>query len=105
MADTSTDTQGMRTAAGYIATTASNLQGQLSTVESAVSSLRSTWAGETARTYGTAIGAWLDEGHRIINLLSQMVEVLDGNRQVITSGEASNQTIAARIPSGSGLAI
>ena len=48
---------------------------------------------------------WMDDCNYIIGRLGDMIEMLDSNRHVITSGEANNNSIAHHIPVGPGLSI
>lgn len=92
----------MLQAAGHLGSTQSVARNGMNTVSGALASLKSTWSGDASIAYDTSMKAWLDDCTLIVNKLGEMIEMMNGNRQVITAGEQANADTAARIPVGAG---
>lgn len=105
MANTSTTTPGMQQAAGLMLNTQSVAKNGLQTVEGSLSTLMTSWRGEASTAFSKPMNDWVDDCSYIIGRLGDMIQLLDSNRQVITSGEANNAAVAAHIPVGPGLDI
>ncbi|MFB9909019.1 WXG100 family type VII secretion target [Allokutzneria oryzae] len=99
----STTTPGMLKAAGHLANTQSVAKGGVSSVADALAALKSTWTGDASLAFDSSMKAWMDDCTFIVNKLGEMIEVMNGNRQVITAGEQDNTQIAGSIPVGPGL--
>lgn len=104
MAGVSTTTPGMQQAAGHLANTQSVAKSGVQSVGDTIAALRSTWTGDASIAFDTSMRAWMDDCRFIVNKLGEMIEVMNGNRQVISAGESSNAETAASIPVGPGLA-
>ncbi|WP_082373264.1 WXG100 family type VII secretion target [Nocardia sp. NRRL S-836] len=104
MAGVSTTTPGMQAAAGHLGSTQSVAKNGVQTVSGALDTLKSTWTGDASAAFDTSMRAWMDDCTFIVNKLGEMIEVMNGNRQVITAGESSNTETASSIPVGPGLA-
>ncbi|MET8759921.1 WXG100 family type VII secretion target [Lentzea sp. NPDC004782] len=98
-----TTTPGMHQAATYLGNTQSIARAGVNQVDQELSLLRSTWTGEASRTFHRSMDGWVSDCNYIIGKLGEMIEVMNGNRRVITNGEAYNNDLAARMPVGPGL--
>lgn len=99
----STTTPGMQAAAGHLANTQSVAKGGVESVSGALASLKSTWTGDASMAFDSSMRAWFDDCQVIVNKLGEMIEVMNGNRKVIASGEEVNTQTATSIPVGPGL--
>ncbi|MGI5499187.1 WXG100 family type VII secretion target [Lentzea sp. CA-135723] len=103
MAAVSTTTPGMQQAAGHLANTQSTARQGVQNVGDALAALKSTWTGDASIAFDSSMKAWMDDCQVIVTKLGEMIEVMNGNRQVITAGENANTEVAAAIPTGPGL--
>jgi WXG100 family type VII secretion target len=103
MAGVSTTTPGMQQAAGHLANTQSVARSGVQSVGDSLSALKSTWTGDASLAFDSSMRAWMDDCQFIVNKLGEMIEVMNGNRQVITAGEQANAETASQIPVGPGL--
>jgi WXG100 family type VII secretion target len=93
----------MLQAATHLGNTQSTARSGVSQVNEELALLRGTWTGDASAAFDRSMAAWLADCQVIIQKLGEMIEVMNGNRQVITAGEASNTEAAAGIPVGPGL--
>lgn len=100
----STTTPGMQQAAGHLGNTQNVASRGVQTVGDALAALKGTWTGDASSAFDVSMKAWMDDCQFIVKKLGEMIEVMHGNRQVITSGESNNTQVASAIPVGPGLA-
>jgi WXG100 family type VII secretion target len=93
----------MQQAAGHLANTQSVARSGVQSVGDSLSALKSTWTGDASLAFDSSMRAWMDDCQFIVNKLGEMIEVMNGNRQVITAGEQANAETASQIPVGPGL--
>ncbi|HEX7305453.1 WXG100 family type VII secretion target [Lentzea sp.] len=103
MAGMSTTTPGMQQAEGYLASTQSTATKGVSQVREMLDVLRSSWTGDASGAFAKSMDDWLTDCRFISQKLGEMVELMKGNRQAITSGESTNVERASAIPVGPGL--
>ena len=101
----STTTPGMLQAASYFEGTQSVASGGIKTVSGELASLKSTWTGDASGAFDSSMQKWFEDCNVIINKLGEMVELMHGNRKIITEGESNNAHVAGAIPVGPGLGI
>lgn len=99
----STTTEGMQKAASFLGETAAVAKHGVQTVDGGLTALKITWTGEASVAFDSAMRAWINDCKFIMGKLTEMIEVMNGNRQVIAAGEQANTQIAAKIPVGPGL--
>ena len=98
-----TTTPGMHAAAGHMGDTQSSTVAGVQSVRGALDGLRASWRGSASTKFDQSMNAWMSDCDFIIRKLGEMIEVMNGNRQVITSGEENNTQMAGNIPVGPGL--
>ncbi|ONI76978.1 hypothetical protein ALI144C_33195 [Actinosynnema sp. ALI-1.44] len=94
----------MMQAAGHLANTQSEANKCKQTVLDANAALMVTWTGAASIAYNKSIDRWVEDCNFIMHKLGEMIEVMNGNRKIITAGEQSNTETASNIPVGPGLA-
>ncbi|MFI9005946.1 WXG100 family type VII secretion target [Actinosynnema sp. NPDC053489] len=104
MAPVSTTTPGMQQAAGHMANTQSVARNGVQTVGDSLAALKLTWTGDASMAFDSSMKSWMDDCQFIVNKLGEMIELMNGNRQLINAGEDANRAVASQIPVGPGLA-
>ncbi|GGU76780.1 WXG100 family type VII secretion target [Lentzea flava] len=99
----STTAEGMHKAAGFLTETASTAKGALQSVGDGLAALKATWTGQASMAFDAAVQDWMSECKVIMDKLTEMIVIMQGNQKVIVSGEESNNQIAASIATGPGL--
>ena len=103
MAGMSTTTPGMQQAEQHLASTQTTAKNGVRRVEQNLAVLRASWTGEASGKFDESMNAWFADCSVITLKLGEMIQVMRGNRQAITSGEAQNVNVASSIPVGPGL--
>lgn len=102
---TSTTLPGMQQARSAMENTISTTKTGVGNVQSAVAQLKSVWAGEAGSSFDYAMLAWVDDCGQITKALGDMVNLLQGNAQIISRGEQSNADVAAQIHKVTGMSL
>jgi len=89
-----TTEEGMAAARGEFEAKSSFFSGQLSSVNSEMAVLQSTWQGTASLNFNQAMDNWEGGFTRVITALNSMIESLGGNAQLYTAQEDSAASIA-----------
>lgn len=102
---TSTTLPGMQKAEGAMTTAQATAKSGVSNVQGQLSALKSTWTGDSSVAFDGSMTTWINDCNIIGNKLGEMIEIMRGNRQVISAGEEVNEDIARNLPVGAGMAL
>lgn len=99
----STTTPGMQKAASFLGETAGVAKQGVQSVGDGLAALKSTWTGDASMAFDASMQRWMNDCKFIMDKLYEMVELMNGNRQVINAGEEANAQAATNIAVGPGL--
>lgn len=89
-----TTEEGMQVAEAQFADKSSRFSSDLSSVESQIAALSSTWQGQASASFQGAMDIWSQQFQKIIAQLIRMREMMGGNRNEYVSTEEGNVSAA-----------
>ncbi len=89
-----TTQEGMQSAIQKFQSTTDEFNGYLRQENEMISQLRSTYTGDSASSYGTAMDEWENQFSRVINDLTDMMRIMGVNVNQYVQTEEQNANIA-----------
>jgi WXG100 family type VII secretion target len=103
MANLSTTAEGMHSAEQRLQQTLTTTNTHMNSVRAELAYLRSTWQGTASAQFSSSMEGWEQQCNLIMRKLGEMVQLMQGNRKTITSGEDNNMNIASGMNVTAGL--